>query len=99
MEIFTQKVIEVIKSIPLGNVASYGQIAYLSGNPRAARQVSRILHSMSQKYDLPWHRIVNAKGEIAFKDNYQLNIQKQLLEEEGIKFDQFGRIKEEYFYK
>lgn len=70
---------------------TYGQIAAIAGNPRSARQVSRILHSMSQKYDLPWHRIINSKGFISLKEQgYQL--QKELLEAEGICFKQDGSI-------
>lgn len=62
---FTQDVVTIIRAIPAGRVATYGQIARLAGNPRAARQVVRILHSMSQAERLPWHRVVNAKGEIS----------------------------------
>ncbi len=62
---FTQDVVALIRAIPAGRVATYGQIARLAGNPRAARQVVRILHSMSQAERLPWHRVVNAKGEIS----------------------------------
>ncbi|MBS4196846.1 MGMT family protein [Lederbergia citri] len=84
MNAFTEKVISLIKSIPQGRVATYGQIARLSGNPRAARQVSRILHSMSSKYGLPWHRVVNAKGEIVIGDPETAYEQKILLEREGL---------------
>ncbi|MHA1457965.1 MAG: MGMT family protein [Promethearchaeota archaeon] len=58
---FTQEVIKIIKNIPKGKVLTYGMIAKLAGNPRAARQVSWILHSSSKKYDLPWHRVINSK--------------------------------------
>lgn len=81
MEKFTENVIHKILEVPIGKVATYGQIARLVGNPKAARQVSRILHSVSNKYQLPWHRIVNVKGEIVISD---VNKQKSLLEKEGI---------------
>ena len=81
METFTEKIINVLREIPEGRVASYGQIARLAGNPRSARQVARVLHSMSAKYQLPWHRVVNAKGEIVIKDGDR---QKELLVEEGV---------------
>ena len=84
MKKFTLKVIENIRKIPVGNVATYGQIAHLSGNKRAARQVARILHSMSHKYKLPWHRVLNAKGKIVVKHKEE---QKQLLENEGVYVD------------
>lgn len=61
---FTEEVIRIIKHIPRGKVMTYGQIAGEAGSPRGARQVVRILHSMSEKYELPWHRVMNAKGEL-----------------------------------
>lgn len=81
---FTQTVIEIIKQIPSGKVMTYGQIAKLAGSPRGARQVVRILHSMSKKYQLPWHRVVNAKGQIAIKDEATYQEQMLNLEAEGI---------------
>jgi|SRR5690625_2012193 len=82
MKKFTKEVIEIILQIPEGHVATYGQIAKLAGNQRASRQVVRILHSMSRKYQLPWHRIINAKGKITIKHKKE---QKRLLEKEGVK--------------
>lgn len=77
----------------------YGQIARLSGSPRGARQVVRILHSMSEKYDLPWHRVINAKGEIAFTSEDSANEQKEKLLVEGIIIDSHNRIDlEKYLY-
>ncbi len=63
---------------------TYGQIGRLAGNPRAARQVVRILHSMSKKYQLPWHRVINAKGQVAMKDEASYNEQILNLEAEGV---------------
>ncbi|WP_033827095.1 MGMT family protein [Bacillus andreraoultii] len=84
MNDFTKRVVEIIQSIPKGKMMTYGQIARIAGNPRAARQVARILHSMSQKYNLPWHRVVNAKGEIVIKDDESRFVQRALLEKEGV---------------
>lgn len=92
MQPFTQAVIEQIKSIPAGKVMTYGGIAAAAGSPRAARQVVRILHSMSGKYELPWHRVVNAKGEVALLDDESRFRQQSLLEDEGIEFGLDGRI-------
>src|SRR5699024_12294219 len=64
-EVFTEEVIKIIKEIPEGFVMTYGQVAQRAGNKRAARQVAWILSSMSQKYKLPWQRVINAKGEIS----------------------------------
>jgi methylated-DNA-protein-cysteine methyltransferase-like protein len=72
---------------------TYGQIARLAGSPRAARQVVRALHSMSRKHRLPWHRVVNSKGQIALQDDEQLF----LLESEGIEIGLGGMIDLEKF--
>ncbi|UFJ42612.1 MGMT family protein [Brevibacillus humidisoli] len=84
MNPFTEKVVEIIKQIPAGRVMTYGQIAALAGSPRGARQVVRILHAMSRKHRLPWHRVINAKGQIALQDPDMHSLQKLLLLGEGI---------------
>ena len=84
MQPFTERVVQIILSIPTGRVMSYGQIARCAGNPRAARQVARVLHSLSEKHSLPWHRVVNAKGEIAIKEENSKQTQHDLLEAEGV---------------
>ncbi|NWL88804.1 DNA methyltransferase [Paenibacillus sp. 79R4] len=84
MQPFTTQVIHIISSIPEGKVMTYGQIAKEAGSPRAARQVVRILHSMSRKYQLPWHRVVNSRGEIALQDDEGASLQRMLLEAEGV---------------
>jgi len=100
MKPFTSRVIEIIKSIPAGYVMTYGQIAELAGSPRGARQVVRILHSMSTRYELPWHRVVNAKGEIAIKDDESRFQQQVYLSDEGVIIDGKGSIDlEKYRYQ
>ena len=84
MQPFTERVVEIIKNIPEGKFMTYGQIAREAGSPRAARQVVRALHSMSRKHRLPWHRVVNAKGQIALKDDESYTEQLFSLESEGI---------------
>ncbi len=84
---FHQRALEIIKQIPRGKVATYGQIAALAGNPRAARQVVRILHSSSGKEKLPWHRVINSQGRISLKPNHGYELQKALLAKEGVEFD------------
>jgi methylated-DNA-protein-cysteine methyltransferase related protein len=86
MGTFTERAIEIIQGIPLGKVMTYGQIAKLAGSPRGARQVVRILHSMSKKYNLPWYRVINSKGELGFKDDEMFIEQKHALLSEGIEF-------------
>lgn len=96
---FTKKVIAVIRQIPAGKVMTYGQVAEQAGQRRGARQVVRVLHSMSQKYDLPWHRVVNRLGEIAIQDEEQKYSQIALLQKEGVFLDASGRISlEKYRY-
>lgn len=84
MQAFTENVIRTIQEIPSGKVMTYGQIAAHAGSPRAARQVARLLHSMSAKYSLPWHRVVNAAGKISITDPPHREIQEKLLKREGV---------------
>lgn len=86
MQPFTERVVKIIGDIPRGKVMTYGQVALLCGSPRAARQVVRILHSLSHKYNLPWHRVINSKGKIAIKVSSMSMLQKDLLMEENISF-------------
>jgi methylated-DNA-protein-cysteine methyltransferase-like protein len=88
---FSQKLIDIIKAVPEGRVITYGQAAEMAGNPRGARQTARLLHSSSEKYGLPWHRVVNREGRISLKGEGGL-IQRGLLEAEGIEVSPSGRI-------
>jgi methylated-DNA-protein-cysteine methyltransferase related protein len=89
---FTERAVALIKQIPSGKVMTYGQIAGLAGSPRGARQVVRVLHSMSKKHNLPWHRVINSKGEIGFKDEEMYVVQKLSLEAEGILVSSDGKL-------
>jgi len=81
---------QVVASIPHGSVASYGQIAKLAGYPSHARYVGATLKKLPEDSALPWHRIVNAKGELSFPvDGEQYKKQKALLEAEGIEFKSY----------
>ncbi len=64
----------------------------LAGNHRAARQVVRVLHSWSKKEGLPWHRVINGKGKISLKPGRGFELQKSLLEAEGVTPNQEGII-------
>jgi methylated-DNA-protein-cysteine methyltransferase-like protein len=88
---FSEKLIEIIKAIPRGKVATYGQIAAMAGSPLGARQVVRILVSLSGKEGLPWHRVINSKGEISLGGE-GFRQQKELLEAEGVRVDGKGRV-------
>lgn len=89
---FTSEVTRLIKAIPPGKVATYGQIAYLTGLYPSVRRVVWILHSCSEKEGLPWHRVVNQKGTISLKPGAGYEKQKSRLEGEGIVFDAKGHI-------
>jgi len=96
-DIFSQRVIEIIKSIPEGKVMTYGLIAEIAGNTKAARRVSRILHSLSHKENLPWHRVVNRLGKVSIKDEDGQILQRELLMKEGVVFNGNEQIDLEKF--
>jgi methylated-DNA-protein-cysteine methyltransferase-like protein len=89
---FYDRVVKFIKSIPTGRVATYGQIADYAGNSRAAREVAYILHSSSDKENLPWQRVINRKGQISLKPGRGYELQKKLLEDEGVVFEEGDRV-------
>lgn len=96
-DIFTEKVIELIKQIPPGKVATYGQISFLAGDDSSgAKKVARILHSCTEKENLPWHRIINSRGRISLTGE-ACKLQRELLESEGIIFDESGVVDFEIF--
>lgn len=87
------RIYAVVARIPPGKVATYGQVAALAGLARRARQVGQALRATPDDLDIPWHRVINARGEVSPRampgwDGYQ----RHLLEEEGIVFDANGRL-------
>ena len=84
----------VIRRIPLGWVATYGQVAVMAGLPRRARLVGRVLQRLDPVTKIPWHRVVNAKGEVSYSlsRNGGDTLQRRLLEKEGIRFDDSNRL-------
>ena len=83
----------VVMSIPKGRVATYGQVADIAGLPRHARQVGYALKVLPDDSAIPWHRVVNARGEISQRfAPVSEKEQRILLEEEGITFGPKGRI-------
>ena len=86
MTSFQEAILEVVRSIPVGKVASYGQVAAYVGIPRAARQVGWAMSSMESVPDFPWWRVLNKTGTITIKGNQFSNarLQKELLEAEGV---------------
>jgi methylated-DNA-protein-cysteine methyltransferase-like protein len=89
---FSSQTISLIKRIPKGRVASYGQIAALAGNPRGSRAVAWLLHSSSGRERLPWHRVINSRGTISLRPGQGYEEQRAMLEAEGIRFSPEGRV-------
>ncbi len=86
------RIYEVVREIPEGQVATYGQVAALAGLPGHARQVGYALHALADD-GVPWHRVINAKGEISLRaDPGPEPLQRLMLEDEGIVFDGRGRV-------
>jgi methylated-DNA-protein-cysteine methyltransferase-like protein len=77
----------------MGKVATYGQVATLAGYPGQARQVGYALSSLPEDLDIPWQRVINAKGQISPRAHSIFDeIQRKILESEGIRFDSHNRI-------
>lgn len=85
------RIYSVVALIPPGRVSTYGRIARLAGMPGQARQVGYALSALPAKNDVPWHRVVNARGQISLREGGG-GRQKKLLEAEGVAFDRHGRI-------
>ena len=87
---------DTVRRIPRGRVATYGQIAALIGHRRQARLVGYALHSLPEGLAVPWHRVVNSKGEISLRATSIVSgeeqIQRTLLESEGVCCDGNGRL-------
>ena len=85
-----------VKRIPRGRVATYGQVATLAGMPRHARQAGYALAATPENVKIPWHRVINAQGRISLRlkhwDSGNDDLQRILLEAEGVLFDESGRV-------
>lgn len=92
MNEYTKRIIEIIKNIPYGKVMTYRQIGEIAGLKNGGRQVVRVLHIYSEKFNLPWHRVINKDGFIVIKNPYGNALQKELLQSEGVKIDPNGKI-------
>ena len=82
-----------VRRIPRGRVATYGQVATLAGLDGHARQAGYALHALPDGSDVPWHRVINSRGEVSPRsagDSHEL--QRMLLEAEGVEFDARGRV-------
>ena len=81
-----------VREVPAGRVTTYGDVASALGSPRVARHVGWALAALRDA-DVPWHRVINAKGMISFKgDTPRAELQRHRLEAEGVRFDARGRV-------
>ena len=86
-----ERIYEAIRRIPAGRVATYGQIARVAGVGGHARLVGYALSACDEP--LPWHRVINARGEVSRRaDRFYETLQREKLEEEGVAFDGHGRV-------
>lgn len=93
-------ILETVRQIPRGKVASYGDVAKLSGLPGQPRLVGYALHNLPRNSEVPWQRVINSQGKISLpRKSGSYSRQKKLLEQEGIQFeneridfDRFGII-------
>jgi methylated-DNA-protein-cysteine methyltransferase-like protein len=87
------RIYATVRRIPKGRVATYGQVAELAGLPRAARQVGYAMAALRPGARVPWQRVVNARGEVSARGEPGAEeLQRLLLEREGVRFDAAGRI-------
>ncbi|MEO8030147.1 MAG: methylated-DNA--[protein]-cysteine S-methyltransferase [Gemmatimonadota bacterium] len=95
---FSQQVYRLVRRIPRGKVATYGQLARLAGGPTRAREVGYAMAALPTGTGLPWHRVINARGEVSRRKRPGAELtQRMLLVGEGLRFNARGRVSlEEY---
>jgi methylated-DNA-protein-cysteine methyltransferase-like protein len=88
------RIYEVVARVPRGRVVTYGQVAALAGLPRQARLVGYAMHGLPDNSTLPWHRVINAQGKVSVRSfaGPSEGLQRHLLEEEGVTFDENERV-------
>ena len=90
---FTRSVYAVVSAIPSGSVASYGMVATILGRPRAPRAVGGALSTLPEELDVPWWRVIDSSGRISTPSiHHTAQIQRALLEDEGVRLTEGGRI-------
>jgi methylated-DNA-protein-cysteine methyltransferase-like protein len=88
------RIYAVVARVPHGRVVTYGQVAALAGLPRQARLVGYAMHGLPDGSTLPWHRVINAQGKVSMRSfsGPSEGLQRHLLEEEGVTFDDKERL-------
>ena len=90
---FYERAYAFIRRVPRGKVVTYGQVAACLGAPRSSRAVGYALRALSADHDVPWHRVVNHRGQISPRYPAESPmLQRLLLEDEGVRFDTQSRI-------
>jgi methylated-DNA-protein-cysteine methyltransferase-like protein len=90
---FTRSVYAVVSAIPSGSVSSYGTVAAIVGHPRAPRAVGGALSALPEELNVPWWRVISTSGKISTSPiHHTAQIQRAMLEDEGVKFTEGGRI-------
>jgi methylated-DNA-protein-cysteine methyltransferase-like protein len=90
---FTRSVYAVVSAIPSGSVASYGMVATILGRPRAPHAVGGALSTLPEELDVPWWRVIDSSGRISIRSiHHTAQIQQALLENEGVRLAEGGRI-------
>ena len=91
---FRRLVYRLVSRVPRGKVVTYGQVAAILGQPRAARAVGTALAALSGAYlnTVPWQRVIGASGRCTHRDGFSASVQRDLLEREGVRFDRRGHV-------
>jgi methylated-DNA-protein-cysteine methyltransferase-like protein len=84
----------VVRRVPRGKIVTYGQVAAILGQPRAARAVGMALGALrtAQIDTVPWQRVIGASGRCTHRDGFWASVQQDLLEREGVRFDARGHV-------
>jgi methylated-DNA-protein-cysteine methyltransferase-like protein len=91
---FYRLVYRVVSRVPRGMVVTYGQVAAILGQPRGARAVGVALGALQEPLveRVPWHRVINAAGRCSHRDGFWAELQRERLEEEGVRFGPDGHV-------
>ena len=88
-----ERVYRVVRRIPRGKVATYGQVAVLAGLRGHARQVGYALFALPSGTRVPWHRVINAQGKVSLRTRLGPELEQEMrLRAEGVRFDAAGRV-------
>lgn len=91
---FHRLVYRVVRRVPRGKVVTYGQVAAILGQPRAARAVGTALAALDGPLLelVPWQRVISAAGRCSHRDGFAASVQRRMLEREGVRFDRRGHV-------